>query len=271
MLGAIIGDMIGSVYEWHNIKTTDFPLFSSGCRPTDDSVMTIAVAEGLRLSYGKSDEEIQQKLIDAMRFFGRRYPEAGYGGTFIKWIRTNYPKPYNSWGNGSAMRVSPVGWLFDDLTQVLHMAELTAAVTHNHPEGIKGAKAIAAAVFMARKGMSKTRIKTFIEEMFDYDLDTPLSEIRPDYTFDVSCQGSVPQAIRAFLEGNSYEEAVRLAVSIGGDSDTIACMAGAVAEAAFGIPKEIKADGLARLDEFQLRQVKAFRDFYHDLQRNNNK
>ena len=169
------------------------------------------------------------------------------------------------------MRVSSAGWLFDDLTQVLHMAELTAAVTHNHPEGIKGAKAIAAAVFMARKGMGKARIKTFIEEMFDYDLDTPLDAIRPAYDFDVSCQGSVPQAIRAFLEGNSYEEAVRLAVSIGGDSDTIACMAGAIAEAAFGIPKEIKAEGLARLDDFLTRQVKTSRDFYRSLQINHQK
>ena len=271
MLGAIIGDIIGSVYEWHNIKTTDFPLFSPGCRPTDDSVMTIAVAEGLRSSYGKNDDEVQQKLISAMRFYGRRYPNAGYGGSFIRWIRTNDPRPYNSWGNGSAMRVSSAGWLFDDLTQVLHMAELTAAVTHNHPEGIKGAKAIAAAVFMARKGMGKAQIKTFIEEMFDYDLDTPLDAIRPAYDFDVSCQGSVPQAIRAFLEGNSYEEAVRLAVSIGGDSDTIACMAGAIAEAAFGIPKEIKAEGLARLDDFLTRQVKTSRDFYRYLQINHQK
>lgn len=269
MLGAIIGDMIGSVYEWHNIKTTDFPLFGPGCRPTDDSVMTIAVAEGLMQSYGKDDDAIRQKVIDAMRFYGRRYPNAGYGGKFYGWIHTDDPKPYNSWGNGSAMRVSSVGWLFDDLSQVLQMAALTAEVTHNHPEGIKGAKAIAAAVFMARKGMGKAQIKTFIEEMFDYDLDTPLSLIRPAYAFDVSCQGSVPQAIRAFLEADSYEQAVRLAVSLGGDSDTIACMAGAISEAAFGIPKDIKREGMTHLDDFLTGRVKSFRNFYHSLQKNN--
>lgn len=268
MLGAIIGDMIGSVYEWHNIKKTDFPLFSPGCRPTDDSVMTIAVAQGLMQSYGKDDVTVRQKVIDAMRFYGRRYPNAGYGGKFYGWIHTDDPEPYHSWGNGSAMRVSSVGWLFDDLSQVLHTAALTAEVTHNHPEGIKGAKAVAAAVFMARKGMGKAQIKTFIEEMFDYDLDTPLDAIRPSYDFDVFCQGSVPQAIRAFLEADSYEQAVRLAVSLGGDSDTIACMAGAISEAAFGIPKEIKAEGMSHLDDFLTRQVKSFRDFYHRLQKN---
>ena len=269
MLGAIIGDIVGSFFEWHNTKKTRFPLFTRFSRPTDDSVMTIAVADALMHSYGEDDDTVRADLVKSMQYYGRKYPDAGYGGRFFDWIHEPDPRPYGSWGNGSAMRVSPVGWLYDELTLVLHMAELTAAVTHDHPEGIKGAKAIAAAVFMARKGMDKMQIKTFTEEMFDYDLDFTLDEIRPRYKFDVSCQGSVPQAIRAFLEGDSYEQCIRLAISIGGDSDTIACMAGAIAEAYYGIPEEIKARGLRYLDESQSKVVLAFRDFYHSIQENN--
>ncbi len=259
MLGAIFGDIIGSVFEWHNTKKTRFPLFTKFNRPTDDSIMTIAVADALMQTYGMDDETIREALIRSMQFYGRRYPDAGYGGRFFDWIAAPDPQPYGSWGNGSAMRVSSVGWLFDELTTVLHMAELTASVTHDHPEGIKGAKAIAVAVFLARKGTDKAEIKSFIEEMFDYDLDTPLNEIRPRYKFDVSCQGSVPQAIRAFLEGDSYEQCVRLAISIGGDSDTIACMAGAIAEACYGIPDEIMEKGLRYLDPQLTGVVRAFK------------
>ncbi len=263
MLGAIIGDTIGSVFEWHNTKKTRFPLFTKYSRPTDDSVMTIAVADALMQTYGMDDEIVRKALVKSMQYYGLKYPDAGYGGKFYDWIRQADPQPYGSWGNGSAMRVSPVGWLYDDLTTVLHMAELTAAVSHDHPEAIKGAKAIAAAVLFARKGWDKAQIKSFIEDMFGYDLDTTLDEIRPRYRFDVSCQGSVPQAIRAFLEGDSYEQCIRLAISIGGDSDTIACMAGAIAEPYYRIPKEIRDRGLAHIDPQMVRVIMAFRDFYH--------
>lgn len=264
MLGAIIGDIIGSVYEWNNIKTTEFPLFSRGGRPTDDSVMTIAVADGLMRAWGQDDEAVMESVVKSMQYYGRMYPRAGYGGSFRRWIASENPKPYGSWGNGSAMRVSSVAWLYDNLADVMHMAELTAAVTHDHEEGIKGAVAEAAAIFLARAKCEKTDIKAFIEKTFEYDLDTSLEEIRPTYKFDVSCQGSVPQAIRAFLEGNSYEEVVRLAVSIGGDSDTIACMAGAIAEGYYGIPREIRDKGLKHMDEYLVGKVKKFRSFYHE-------
>ena len=265
MLGAIIGDIIGSVYEWHNIKTTDFPLFQKRCRPTDDSIMTIAVAEGLVSSWEKGEEEIRKAVIQSMQAWGRKYPDAGYGGSFRKWLRSANPQPYNSWGNGSAMRVSSVGWLYSSLTEVEKMARLTAEVTHNHPEGIRGAQALAAAVFLARTKPDKNIIKAYLEEKYGYDLTKSLDEIRPGYVFDVSCQGSVPQAIRAFLEGGSYEETVRLAVSIGGDSDTIACMAGSAAEAYYGIPEEIKTKGLRYLDDCQRESVNSFRRFVSKL------
>ena len=263
MLGAIIGDIIGSVYEWHNIKTTEFPLFSKGCRPTDDSVMSIAVADGLIRSFKKDEETIRQAIIASMQHYGRKYPRAGYGGRFNEWIRSDDPQPYNSWGNGSAMRVSSVGWMAASLADAEGLAKITAEVTHNHEEGIRGAQAIAAAVYLARAKCSKIEIKEYIEKYYNYDLSVSLDEIREEYDFDVSCQGSVPWAIRAFLEAGSYEEAVRLAVSIGGDSDTIACMAGAIAEPYFGIPKEIKRKGLEILDGYLKTKLKNYRDFYH--------
>lgn len=261
MLGAIIGDIIGSVYEWHNIKTTEFPLFSRYCRPTDDSVMSIAVAEGLMEALGQTDEEMKKAVTRSMQFYGRKYPRAGYGGSFRRWLVADNPQPYNSWGNGSAMRVSSVAWLFENLDDVMHVAKLTAEVTHNHPEGIKGAVALASTVFLARKYTDKNDIKDFVEKRFGYDLTVSLDDIRDEYRFDVSCQGSVPQAIRAFLESDSYEKAVRLAVSIGGDSDTIACMAGAIAEAYYGIPEKIKESGMAYMDDFLRNKVEKFQAF----------
>ena len=258
MLGAILGDVIGSVYEWKNIKTTSFPLFRPGCTPTDDSVMTIAVADGLMRAWGEDKETIKKSVISSMQYYGRKYPHAGYGGSFSRWLGSSNPEPYNSWGNGSGMRVSSVGWLFDNLAEVESMAALTAEVTHNHPEGIKGAQVIAACVFLARAKNDKETIRKYIEEQYGYDLSVPLDDIRPWYSFDVSCQGSVPQAVRAFLEGNSYEEAVRLAVSIGGDSDTIACMAGAIAEGYYGIPEDIKKEGLTYIDPFLQGKIKKF-------------
>jgi ADP-ribosylglycohydrolase len=231
ILGAVTGDIIGSAYEFENVKTTKFELFIKDTYFTDDSVLTIATMEVLlkKLNYA----ETYQK-------YGRMYPTRGYGGNFTDWLYAEKPEPYNSWGNGSAMRASPIGWYCDTIEAVLAEAKKSAEVSHNHIEGIKGAQAVAAAVFLARKGKSKKEIKEYITKTFEYNLDRPLDEIRPAYTFDVSCQGSVPEAIIAFLESADYESAVRLAVSLGGDSDTIACIAGGIAEAFYGeIPMEI--------------------------------
>lgn len=249
MYGAIIGDMIGSVYEFRSTKNKDFPLFSDDSCLTDDSVMTVAVAEALlALPSDATEEAFRESFVAHMQDWGRRYPNAGYGGRFIYWIFSDEPEPYNSYGNGSAMRVSPIGW-WDDLETTRQMARLSAEVTHNHPEGIKGAEATAAAIFMARTGASKDEIKEYIQREFAYDLDRTCEEIRKDYTFDVSCQGSVPESIIAFLEGKDYEDAVRNAVSLGGDADTQGAIAGSIAEAFFGIPEELLAECHQRLPE----------------------
>jgi len=243
MLSAMIGDIVGSVYEWHNIKTKDFPLFSKRCFFTDDTVLTAATAQAIFCGMGFSE---------AYQDFARRYPGRGYGGNFSQWIWTEDPQPYNSWGNGSAMRVSPVGFAFNDIETVLAEAKRSAEVTHNHPEGIKGAQSTALAIFMSRKGVSKDEIREEIVERFGYDLDRSMDEIRPGYAFDVSCQGSVPEAIIAFLESTDFEDAIRNAISLGGDSDTIACITGGIAEAFYGgIPQTIKDKGMSYLpDEF---------------------
>jgi len=243
MLGAIIGDIVGSIYEWHNIKTKKFPLFGQNCEFTDDSIMTIAVAEGLMVG-GKPDD-----FIDAMKRIGRMYPSADYGGHFRRWLFSDDRKPYGSWGNGSAMRVSSVGWMFDSLEATESAAEVCAAVTHNHPEGIKGAQATASAIFLARNGKSKDEIRVYIESKYDYDLKRALDEIRSTYKFDESCQGTVPEAIIAFLESSGFEDAIRNAISLGGDSDTLAAITGSIAEAAYGVPEKIKAKARSLLDE----------------------
>jgi ADP-ribosylglycohydrolase len=231
IIGAIAGDIIGSAYEFHNVKSTDFDLFPKGTFFTDDSTMTMATMYAL-LS-GKPYTKAYQK-------FGRRFPHRGYGGNFKSWLYSENPQPYNSWGNGSAMRASPVGWFAQTLDQALEEAKKSAEVTHNHPEGIKGAQATAACVFLAKTGKSKDEIRQYVTETFAYNLDRTIDEIRPDYDFDVSCQGSVPEAIIAFLESTDYENAVRLAVSLGGDSDTIACITGGIAEAFYKkIPEAI--------------------------------
>lgn len=231
IIGAVIGDIIGSVYEWNNIKTTKFNLYSSKCKFTDDTVLTIAIADSILNS-----KDFSQTILE----YGRNYRGRGYGGNFRNWLKSNNPKPYGSYGNGSAMRVSAVGFAFKDIDKVLEVAKQTAEVTHNHPEGIKGAQATAAAIFLARKEKSKQEIKDYISSTFDYNLDFTLDEIRPTYEFDVSCQGSVPQAIVAFLESSDFESAIRLAISIGGDSDTIACITGGIASAFYkNIPTEI--------------------------------
>jgi ADP-ribosylglycohydrolase len=237
MLGAIAGDIIGSVYEAHPIKVADFPLFQPYSTFTDDTVLTVATAYSIleKVDYAK-----------AFKLFGQKYPHAGYGASFYQWIFSPSSKPYNSWGNGSAMRVSPVGFAFDTIDDVLEEAGKSAAVTHNHPEGINGAQATAMAVFLARKGANKEYIKRELGKRFAYNLDRTLDEIRPEYHFDVSCQGSVPESIIAFLESSDFEDAVRQAVSLGGDSDTMACIAGGIAHAYY---KEIGSDIIAHVRE----------------------
>ncbi|GAA6750395.1 ADP-ribosylglycohydrolase family protein [Thermus antranikianii] len=238
MLGAIAGDIIGSVYEQKPIKTKDFPLFQPGSRYTDDTVLTVAIARAIlrKTPYGEE-----------MRRWGRRYPHAGYGPGFRAWLFSHDPRPYGSFGNGSAMRVSPVGFAFQTEEEVLREARAAAEVTHNHPEGIKGAQAVALAVFLARTGWEKEAIRLRIQSLFGYDLSRPLEEIRPAYAFDGTCQGTVPQAIRAFLESTSYEDAIRNAVSLGGDSDTLASIAGGIAEAYYGGVPELIRDKVKRV------------------------
>ena len=261
MLGAIFGDIVGSVYEFDNTHDYEFILLRDYSRATDDSYMTLAVAKALMESRGKDDDTIRACLVKEMQAIGRRYPDAGYGGMFYQWLRMKNPQPYNSFGNGSGMRVSPAGWLYQTLEETLHAAKLTAEVTHNHPEGIKGAQAIAASIFLARTGADKKQIKKYIEDSFGYDLDRTLAEIRPTYQFYAICQKSVPEAIIAFLEGEDYEDTIRKAITLGGDSDTIACMAGGIAEAFFGMPDYYKAEALKRLDQPMRQIVTDFREF----------
>lgn len=226
--------------------------------------MTLAVARALMESYGQGDDAVRKALIRNMRDIGRRYPNAGYGGMFRKWLRDRKPEPYNSFGNGSAMRVAAAGWLYRTLEETLHAAKLTAEVTHNHPEGIKGAQAVAASIFLARAGATKEHITAYVMDTFGYDLSRTLDEIRPGYGFFAICQKSCPEAIIAFLEGTGFEDVIRKAVSLGGDSDTIACMAGAIAEAYYGMPEKFKEEALIRLDAPLRGIVREFRRFYRE-------
>lgn len=243
MLGAIIGDIVGSKYEFTSDKTKDFELFSGDSCLTDDSMMTIAVGCACAKSDLGDEEDFKSWVIYYMRKIGREFPSAGYGYHFFRWIKSDFMGAYNSFGNGSAMRVSPVAWAAQSLEEAEKLAKWSAEVTHNHPEGIKGAQAVAAAIYLARTGKSKAEIKDYIERHY-YKLDFTLDEIRPTYEFDVTCQGSVPQAIQCFLESSDFEDAIRNAVSLGGDGDTQAAMAGAIAEAFYGIPEDIKQKGL---------------------------
>ena len=259
MYGAIAGDMIGSVYEFNSIKTTEFPLFSRRSHFTDDTVMTVAVAEALMETADLSDlAAVRAAVVKSMQRWGRKYHDAGFGGTFYHWLDKRDPQPYGSFGNGSAMRVSSVGWLADDADQVRELARATADVTHDHPEGVKGAQATAAAIYMARKGKTKDEIRKVIEDEYGYDFSGSLAEIRPHYHFEVSCQKSVPEAILCFFEGDSYESVVRNAVSLGGDADTQAAIAGAIAEAYYGIPEEIVKEARNRLPEDMRSVADAF-------------
>lgn len=258
MFGAILGDIIGSPYEFDmGNKTKDFPLFSRHSKYTDDSVMTLAVAEALMDSQpDDGDEAICKCLVSCMQRYGRAYPKAGYGYGFARWLMREDPQPYDSWGNGSAMRVSSVAWLYSDLAAVRKMARLTASVSHNHPEGMKGAEATAAAIFLARTGKNKEEIKAYIQREFGYELSRTCDEIRPAYHHVESCQETVPEAIIAFLEGENFEDVIRTAVSLGGDCDTLTAIAGSIAEGFYGVPKDLKAECRARLPE-PLRDVLA--------------
>lgn len=247
MLGAIVGDIVGSVYEFNNHKSAEFLFFKKDCFFTDDTVMTLAVAEGI-MNGGRPED-----YIAAMRRLGALYPNCSFGARFTEWLRSDDPKPYGSFGNGSAMRVSPAGWAGKTLDDALRMARESAAVTHDHPEGIKGAEAAAAAVWLARNGKSRDEIREYIRLNY-YPLDFRLDEIRDSYKFDETCQGSVPQAIEAFLESSDFISAVRLAVSIGGDSDTIASITGAIAEAYYGLPGFARLQALSYLDD-ELRDI----------------
>ena len=259
MLGAIIGDISGSRFEWDNHKSKEFDLLTYRCHPTDDSNMTLAVAQAILMCQGDWSK-LSALAITSMRELGRKYPR-GYGGRFKQWLQSENPMPYSSWGNGSAMRVSPCAWAARSMEEAMLLSDAVTEVTHNHPEGMKGARAITAAIFMARQGASMLEIRDHIHKEY-YPLDFTLDQIRPTYAFDVSCQGSVPQAIEAFLESTSFEDAIRNAVSIGGDSDTIAAMTGSIAEAYYGIPAEIRNHVLTFLDETQLGILNAFENTY---------
>lgn len=272
MIGAILGDMIGAPYEFdRSPKTKEFPLFSRGTEYTDDSVMTVAVAEALLDTAGKTDDEIRAALVASMRKWGKRYSNAGYGGRFYGWLRAKNPEPYGSYGNGSAMRVSSAGWLYDSIEETRRIARLTAEVTHNHPEGIKGAEATASAIFLARTGAGKDGIKDYIISEFGYDLSRTCDEIRPTYHHVESCQKTVPEAVTAFLEGTDFEDVIRTAVSLGGDCDTLTCIACSIGEAFYGIPdvmvaecrKRLPDDMLAVLDRFE-EQKAAAGPAFHD-------
>jgi ADP-ribosylglycohydrolase len=254
MLGAIVGDIVGSIYEFDNHRSKDFPLFGNGCDYTDDTVLTVAVAECI-MNNGDYAEYIKA--------YARKFPARGYGGMFAQWIRSDNMEAYNSWGNGSAMRVSAVGFAYDDLQSVVAEAKRSAEVTHNHPEGIKGAQATAVAIYMARKSQTKEKIKAAIAKSFGYDLDRTVDEIRPVYEFNESCQGTVPEAIIAFLESTDFEDAIRNAVSLGGDTDTLTCITGGIAEAFYGgVPKAIAEKAMSYLPPLMQDVVKEFRTRY---------
>ena len=259
MLGAMLGDMIGAPYEFDRGKKTKvFPLFGRYSEYTDDTVMTVAVADALMDSMGQSDDEIRAALVASMRKWGRRYHNAGYGCRFVGWLASDDPRPYGSFGNGSAMRVSAAGWLCDTPEETRHVARLTAEVTHNHPEGIKGAEATACAIFLARTGSGKEAIRAYVTREFGYDLTRTCDEIRPTYRHVETCQKTVPEAVTAFLEGSDFEDVIRTAVSLGGDCDTLTCIAGSIAEAFYGIPDEIAAEGRKRLPADMLAVLDRF-------------
>lgn len=247
MIGAVIGDIVGSRFEWHNIKTKDFELFASNCRFTDDTVMSLAICKALMQSE-PAHSDLSEQAVVCMQELGRLYPGSGYGGRFRGWLWSENPTPYRSFGNGSAMRVSGCAYAASSIAETKKLSRLVTEVTHDHPEGLKGAEAAAVAVYLARTGCGMTEIREYIHANY-YSMDFSLDGIRDAYAFDVTCQGSVPQAIKAFLESTSFEDAIRNAISIGGDSDTIAAIAGGIAEAYYGVPAELREIACTFLDE----------------------
>lgn len=267
MYGAILGDIIGSPYEFdqNNIKTKEFPLFINESKFTDDTVMTIAIFDAIvqsgLLLQPITEEHLKDTLIDSVKAWGRRYPDAGYGSRFRKFVFLEDRNPYNSYGNGAAMRVSSVGWLFDDLATTRYIARITASITHNHEEGLKGAEAVASAIFLARNEYSKEEIKTFLSDHFNYDLERTLDEIRPTYHHNESCQETVPEAVIAFLEGNDFEDVIRNAVSLGGDCDTLTCIAGSIAEAYYEISDDLILECEKRLPTSMINVIRIFQNY----------
>lgn len=257
MIGAIFGDIVGSGYEFDNIKTKEFKLFTDKCKFTDDTVMTVAVADALMQFEKITDLEAFKKvLIRTMHRYGKKYPRAGYGGHFRMWLRNEETEPYGSYGNGSAMRVSPVAWNANSLDEALALAKASAEVTHNHPEGVKGAVVTAGATYLARTGATMAEIKEFVSGY--YDMNFTLDEIRPSYYFNETCQHTVPQAMQAFFESTSFEDTIRNGISIGGDSDTLCAICGAVAEAYYGMTEQEKAVAMSYLDEPMREVVRMF-------------
>ena len=262
MIGAIIGDVVGSRFEFDNCKSKGFEMFNAECDFTDDSVMTLAIAKALMLHDKITEYDVFKKeLAEVMHEVGRRYPQCGYGGRFLEWMMYNRTEPYNSYGNGSAMRVSPVGWFANSLSECEKLAKATAEVTHNHPEGIKGAVSVAGAIYLARTGHTMDEIKEYASKF--YTIDFTLDEIREDYDFYAICQKSVPQAFEAFFESTSFEDAIRNAISIGGDSDTIAAITGSIAEAYYGVDEEMKETALSFLDDYLLEIAENFENKFN--------
>ena len=245
IIGAIAGDVIGSAYEFNPTRDYNFELFTPKSTFTDDTVLTMANALWLL----EDEQHTHERLVNIMHDLCNRYEGRGYGGRFMKWITSSNPQPYNSFGNGSAMRVSPVGYYARTIEEVMELAQISAEVTHNHPEGIKGAQATAAAIFLARQGKSKQEIRDFVTNTFKYDLSRTLDEIRPTFTFDETCQRTVPEAITCFMEGKDFEDVVRLSVALAGDADTIAAIAGSISSAADDVPNEITQPVIALLSE----------------------
>lgn len=260
MIGAIIGDIVGSRFEWANHKSTDFELFTEKCSFTDDTAMTLAIAKAILESHGDWSM-LGANSVKCMREIGKKYPNCGYGSRFRSWLCARNPEPYNSFGNGAAMRVSPVAYAARSKEECIMLSDEVTKVSHNHPEGIKGARAAAVATRTALHGMDKNQIRELIEREY-YMLDFTIDEIRPHYRFDATCQGSVPQAIEAFLESTGFEDAIRLAVSVGGDSDTIAAITGGIAGAYYGVPNDIKARALTYLPSDLLDILEAFESTY---------
>ena len=260
MLGAIIGDIVGSRFEWNNHRDKDFELFTNGCFPTDDSIMSLAIARAIIVS--KPDfSDLSDNAVKCMQSIGRNYPDCGYGGRFYGWMFSDDPRPYNSYGNGSAMRVSAAGFVARSLEEAKLLSKLVTEVTHNHPEGIKGAEATAVAIYMAKTGSGIFEIKDYIKENY-YPMNFTLDEIRDTYRFNETCQDTVPQALQAFFESSGFEDAIRNAISIGGDSDTLAAICGSVAEAYYGIPDDIRKQALTFLDKDLLKLLTLFESKY---------